>query len=249
MPGDSELRDVVVKARSTAGFISPPSNKIRKVITEASSRAQQLEDEIRRCSQNSHRFVDGCFGKKDGNIQRFERGDYVRRLKKELRTIRKKAKREAKKKARRDKHDAERQKHHEAKTGAGGEGEGEEGDTFDVGAAMLRNPIYEVDEDLSPAGAHSGVGPTGGDDGFAEEVGARHTGRPIAHLTLQVGDRLTLRYDGDGAVVVVDAMRDAPSPPEQAFPNSCGVHSTHARILATGGPKPPARDENAHEDY
>jgi hypothetical protein len=165
LPGDSELRDVVVKARSTAGFISPPSNKIRKVITEASSRAQQLEDEIRRCSQNSHRFVDGCFGKKDGNIQRFERGDYVRRLKKELRTIRKKAKREAKKKARRDKHDAERQKHHEAKTGAGGEGEGEEGDTFDVGAAMLRNPIYEVDEDLSPAGAHSGVGPTGGDDG------------------------------------------------------------------------------------
>jgi hypothetical protein len=91
--------------------------------------------------------------------------------------------------------------------------------------------------------------PAGGDDGFAEEVGARHTGRPIARLALQAGDRLTLSYDGDGAVVVVDAMRDAPSPPEQAFPNSCGVHSTHARILATGGPKPPARDENAHEDY
>ena len=162
------MRDVVVKARSTAGFISPPSNKVRKVITEASSRAQQLEDEIRRCSQNSHRFVDGCFGKKDGNIQRFERGDYIRRLKKELRTIRKKAKREAKKKARRDKHDAERQKHHEAKTGAGGGGEGEGGeggDTFDIGAIMLLNPIYEVDEDLSPAGAHSGVGATGGDDG------------------------------------------------------------------------------------
>ena len=82
---------------------------------------------------------------------------------------------------------------HEAKSGTG---EDEGGDTFNMSDMLKDEPVFIVDEDLSPEGAQSGVGGTGAAGGGdrrrieasagAAASGWRGPNAPAAHSAARV---------------------------------------------------------------
>ena len=82
LPGNTEFRDLTIRAINFEGFSSVDSVPIKSIRTAVATRQQDLRDEIKRIEATDKKVIDS-FMYADF-LQRFERNDYLKKLKMEL---------------------------------------------------------------------------------------------------------------------------------------------------------------------